>query len=551
MKRFLAVAGCLACLVFALGSSAVAQTNGDDTRPAATTFLGDTGLWFVPTAEVLANRNFSASGHRANFDREQGFSDITHHAGTFAVGVRDRVEVFGSFRFMTRIDRDIRPLFRAEFPSEGGVLNDYPLVTNYFSGNQVSDLLVGAKFSLLSEQRLDPAAVAIRGFVKLPTGDEESGTTSGEVDGELDIVVSKVAGNVEVSGFGGFTFRSDPDNIDLANGVRWGVGVGAPVNGPIRFFGEIHGETLVDDSVTVSAPLTAIDGSLSPLLTELRSPVDVTVGVQWNSPRGIFVGAGLNWALVHDSRSVVSLSSNAGDRLGFLFRVGYHPGVKVFVPPPPPPPPAAAANRPPTVAASCNPCEVLFGEEVQLRADAQDPDGDPIDYRWSTPAGELLDPPNRATKRWRAPNQEGPVPITVTVTDGRGGSASDTVTIQVDPPPEPAREYVFEDVHFDFNRYTLRSGAARVLDEVISALGEDASLSIEIAGHTCNIGTAEYNLALGERRANSVREYLNGRGVATSRLTTVSYGEERPQHDNSREETRRLNRRAALVIRVQ
>jgi OmpA-OmpF porin, OOP family len=70
-------------------------------------------------------------------------------------------------------------------------------------------------------------------------------------------------------------------------------------------------------------------------------------------------------------------------------------------------------------------------------------------------------------------------------------------------------------------------------------------------GHTCNIGTAEYNLALGERRANAVRDYFTSRGVTADRLQTVSYGEEQPKHDNSREETRRLNRRAALTIRVQ
>ena len=105
-------------------------------------------------------------------------------------------------------------------------------------------------------------------------------------------------------------------------------------------------------------------------------------------------------------------------------------------------------------------------------------------------------------------------------------------------------------MHFDFDRYTLRSGASRVLDEVISALREDPDLRIEIEGHTCNIGTAEYNLALGERRASSVREYLTGQGVGANRLQTVSYGEERPAHDNSREETRRLNRRAALIVRL-
>ena len=80
---------------------------------------------------------------------------------------------------------------------------------------------------------------------------------------------------------------------------------------------------------------------------------------------------------------------------------------------------------------------------------------------------------------------------------------------------------------------------------------EDPNLRITVEGHTCNIGTTEYNLALGERRSAAVRDYLVGRGINASRLQTVSYGEERPKHDNSREETRRLNRRAAMTIRLQ
>jgi outer membrane protein OmpA-like peptidoglycan-associated protein len=80
---------------------------------------------------------------------------------------------------------------------------------------------------------------------------------------------------------------------------------------------------------------------------------------------------------------------------------------------------------------------------------------------------------------------------------------------------------------------------------------DNPQLRLTIEGHTCNIGTAEYNLALGERRAASVRDYLAQRGISVARLQTVSYGEERPKFDNSREETRRLNRRAALTVRLQ
>ena len=125
----------------------------------------------------------------------------------------------------------------------------------------------------------------------------------------------------------------------------------------------------------------------------------------------------------------------------------------------------------------------------------------------------------------------------------------DTVTIQVIAPPA-AKVYTFEDVHFDFDRYTLRPEALRVLEQAVSAMKEDATLRLTIEGNTCSIGTAEYNLALGERRANAVRDYLTSNGVAATRLQTVSYGEEKPKHDNSREETRRLNRRAALVVRL-
>ena len=55
---------------------------------------------------------------------------------------------------------------------------------------------------------------------------------------------------------------------------------------------------------------------------------------------------------------------------------------------------------------------------------------------------------------------------------------------------------------------------------------------------------------MAERRAHAVRDYLTSRGIGANRFRTVSYGEERPKHDNAREETRRLNRRAALLVRV-
>src|SRR5579872_4456431 len=144
-------------------------TTADATRPATTTFYGDTGLWFVPTAEVLAQGKWSVSAYRRGTDYIQGYTNIADFAGTFAVGVGSRAEVFGSFLFDTRIDRDSAPIF---FPDshQGGFIDRNPLVNQSWTGDNVGDLYLGAKFNLLSEFRRSPAALAVRGIVKVPTG---------------------------------------------------------------------------------------------------------------------------------------------------------------------------------------------------------------------------------------------------------------------------------------------------------------------------------------------------------------------------------------------
>ena len=104
-------------------------------------------------------------------------------------------------------------------------------------------------------------------------------------------------------------------------------------------------------------------------------------------------------------------------------------GVSAVSPPQP--------NRSPTVTASCDPCEVQVENEVRLRANASDPDDDPLSYGWSAPRGRFVGSTSEATARWRAPDQEGSVQITVRVTDGRGGSASRSVTVRVNRPAAP------------------------------------------------------------------------------------------------------------------
>src|SRR5262252_2976308 len=140
MARRVAVA-CV--LVFAIAASANAQsgssgtstgqsssgnqtqsssTTTEETRPATTTFFGDTGLWFVPIAEVLPDGKWSASGYRRGTNYIQGYTNVADFAGTFAYGLRGRAEIFGSFLVDTRIDRDIRPIFVND-PAFGGIID--------------------------------------------------------------------------------------------------------------------------------------------------------------------------------------------------------------------------------------------------------------------------------------------------------------------------------------------------------------------------------------------------------------------------------------------
>lgn len=173
----------------AQSTSTTDASSTRDTRPATTTFLGDTGLWFIPTADILPNGKWSVSGYRAGFNDQQGFSNISHFAGTFGVGIKDRAELFGSFRVITRIDRDIRPIFTSD-PNVGGLVNQYPFVTNGWTGSKVGDFLVGAKVNVTSQWRQQPAAFAIRGIVKLPTGNRDAGVSTGRPDLFIDAIVS-------------------------------------------------------------------------------------------------------------------------------------------------------------------------------------------------------------------------------------------------------------------------------------------------------------------------------------------------------------------------
>lgn len=113
------------------------------------------------------------------------------------------------------------------------------------------------------------------------------------------------------------------------------------------------------------------------------------------------------------------------------------------------------------------------------------------------------------------------------------------------PRPEqpPKVEEALQTVHFDYDSSVLRENARRILDRNIDWLKRNRDVRVQIEGHCDERGTEEYNLHLGERRANSVKRYLVTGGIDPVRLFTISYGEERPVDPGRGESAWAKNRR--------
>ena len=120
---------------------------------------------------------------------------------------------------------------------------------------------------------------------------------------------------------------------------------------------------------------------------------------------------------------------------------------------------------------------------------------------------------------------------------------------QPTPAPPEVTNADLKPAFFDFDSYALRDDARKALDTDAQLLRDHSNLSITIEGHCDERGTAEYNQALGERRAQAARDYLVAAGADASRIQIISYGKERPFDSGHDEQSWAQNRRAHVVLR--
>jgi peptidoglycan-associated lipoprotein len=128
------------------------------------------------------------------------------------------------------------------------------------------------------------------------------------------------------------------------------------------------------------------------------------------------------------------------------------------------------------------------------------------------------------------------------------GAASSLDALQSGESTATPASSPLKDVYFDFDSYALRADARETLKANSAWLKANPAAQVQLEGHCDERGTTEYNLALGAKRAQSVKDYLVTLGTAADRLTTISYGEEVPLCRDQNDECWQKNRRARFVV---
>ena len=211
-------------------------------------------------------------------------------------------------------------------------------------------------------------------------------------------------------------------------------------------------------------------------------------------------------------------------------------------PPPPPPPPPPAA---PTASLSANPNTVERGQPVTLTWETSNATDISIDGIGAVQASgsQQVTPADSTTYHLTAKGPGGTQEATARVTV--------TVPPPPPPPPSPTDAELFaqnvKDVYFDYDKADIRADQQSSIQADIDFLKQHPNIRFTIEGHCDERGSTEYNLALGDNRANAVRNALVQSGIAADRIKTISYGKEKPFCTESNEACWQQNRRGHFV----
>jgi len=241
-----------------------------------------------------------------------------------------------------------------------------------------------------------------------------------------------------------------------------------------------------------------------------------------------------------------------------LLLAACHGKTAATTPPPPPLPPATPPAPAPAISLRANPVTIERGAPVTLQWEAKNA----ATVRIEPGVGDV----GMTGSRDVTPTSS--VTYIATATGPDGLSATDTARITVNAPaapseqpivnritPQPGIDQLFgsnvQTIYFDYDRSEIRSDQMARLQANADWLKQNPNVRFTIEGHCDERGSEEYNLALGDRRANAVKQFMASQGIPETRINVISYGEEHPVCREETEDCMAHNRRAEFVLNAQ
>ena len=580
------------CVLLVLAASAMAEDE-QHKKPISIdpSLTGETGIISTLVADSLPKGEFSFGFFYHNFDREITDLDVNQYAVSLAYGLLDNLELSLSVIGLWQVDYNRYQ--EGMVYGSGRRLSAFPFPIRTIEEG-FGDIYIGAKFRFVEDCGSVPG-VAVRGFVKIPTGDETEGFGNGATDFGADLVVSKHTGNFLLAANAGFTFLGTPElydqySWDIGNDFRYGLGGKYFVNRNFRFLFELTGASAFGDDTIPQEDI--LDGRLGieyKFENGLRLGAGYTRSLSFNDPSETPSGAYAMfsfspWSKTYCCRSPLTISGFVRDDKGQPIA-----GVTITCPEGTA---VTADNGFYTLEAPCGftgtatPAKGDYSFDPTSRnyEDLQEDQPDQ-DYTGTLPgpftiSGYTKDKDGKPVAgvslsatglSGTSSDDKGYYEFTVdygwngTVTPSKGQYKWEPakrdyskITKNYDnqnytgelPPPPPDCECEISDVYFEFDSDVIRPESVGELTKLVECLKCEKEATVLIEGHCCYIGTDEYNLALGEMRANAIAKFLTDHGIDAARISVQSWGEQKPAHDNSSEETRQFNRRGHFILKV-
>ncbi len=459
-------------------------------------FKGFGGIFEVASPFSLENGSLGFVFGNNNVDLQTADIDVNRFYLGMGYGITDKIELSLNISYN-----------RVKMSDIGDINFEYPYAGSWQTGLGYASL--GVKFNLLETEK---TGFGIFGHFDIALSDESKMVTTSKAKYGLDLLFSqKLSKSLTFSANAGYQLNQSPTGIDLGNTLKYSAGIG----------------TKLTKSLDLVAQLSGKKYSGSDLPQE--NPLDVIIGVKYQNEYGLGLAVGYKKNLAFDTKGL-------GDSHGAMGSVSYIIGKT------PPPPPCFKIE---TVKLDGD-NEAKVGE-ARTYTVTYSPENvtKPVAYKWSTSENGVIESGQGAPTisiKWNSENRSSWVNVTVS---NSCSSVEAKVLVSVTKVILPPKEEYF----FSIDSSELSESVSLDLNTAVVYLKYHPEAKIEIQGHTCSIATVSYNMGLGEERAQTIKKYLVDNGISPDRIKTISYGEEKPAYDNTKEIARKKNRRVYIPLK--